>query len=195
MKILKNIFQIFIFILEMAFVIGILTKISLILFPLEIIFSWQLIERIIGLYTVYQIFIFATLTQIDDAEKDSYNTLKFLCEETLLYFKINKNNVEYRTYFYYILLKSIYFQQSSQIMNSEYFIEEYRNLSKFIIYENNIGVENIIISCNHALNHLDLKFTKSIFLRKFKNPSFKVKWKILTIFSCIVILYFLYAVI
>lgn len=83
---------------------------------------------------------------------------------------------------YYYLLKSINFQQSSQIMNSEYFIEKYRKLSMFIIHENIIGVENIIISCNHALNHVDLKFTKSIFLRNFKNPSFKGKWKILTIF-------------
>lgn len=176
----------------MIFVISILTKISLILFPLENLFCWEFIGRIIGLYSAYQIFIFMTLNQIDDAEKDSYNTLRLLCEESLLYFKVSINNLEYRTDLLLHLIKSIYLQKSSQTMNSEAIIKEYDILLKAIINNDIVIVKQMLIRCNHCLYHLDLQFTKSLLLRKFKNPFFSIKKKILIIFSCLFILGILY---
>lgn len=186
------IYQISIFILEIIFVIGILTKISLILFPLENLFSWELIERIIGLYTVYQIFIFSTLNQIDDSEKDSYNSLKALCEESLIYLNLPKEIRDKNDKFKNHLREAIEAQKSPSAMNSEEVLEEYDKLLNNINAENIENIKINIINYNHWLYHLDLKFRTSLFLRKFKNPEFDIKFQPIIIFSCILILYVFY---
>lgn len=174
--------------MEIILIIGLLTKISLILFPLENIFSWELIERIIGLYTVYQIFIYATLNQIDDSKKDSYNSLKALCETSLMYLNIPKEfRYKYNNLNEY-LYESINAQKSPTAMNSEKVIKEYNKLLECINNEDIKQIEFIIINCNHWIYHLDLGFRKSLFLRKFKNPDLDIKWHPIIITLCIIII-------
>lgn len=187
------IYQISIFLLELIFIIGILIKISLILFPIDNIYSWELIERIIGLYTVYQIFIYATLSQMDDSEKDSYNALKSLCEESLIYLNLPLESREQNKKFKDYLYTSINEQMSPKAMNSEEVQQEYEKLLENIEHEYIQSIELKIISYNHWLTHLDLRFRKSLFLRKFKDPSFEIKWTITTIILVIIILILIYA--
>ncbi len=182
-----HIVQISIFIIEIITVLSILTKISLILFPLKNIFCWELIERIIGLYTFYQIFIFATLTQIDDSEKDSYNTLKNIYELSLLYFDIEDKDTEEKENYKNMLFYMIDKQCDSTAMNAEDIKEKYTSLKAYIDKNDRFKIEFELKMINHWLTHLDLQFTKSILLRQFKNPSFNTLWVLIILILCILL--------
>lgn len=90
------------------------------------------------------------------------------------------------------IIKSIYMQKSYTVLNSNKILKEYDNLRRAIVYNDIYFVETKILDYEHDLYHLDLNFRQSLFLRKFKNPSFDNKKKCLILFFSILILFLYY---
>lgn len=87
--------QSFWYILEIVMVVGIINYILGIFFPINDF--PEFFSRCLGIYTVYQIFIYSTLKLANDAQKDAYSTLKFMNESALYLIEVYGN--DYTTYF------------------------------------------------------------------------------------------------
>lgn len=87
--------QSLLYLIEIGAIIVIFNYILSYFFPVES--SFEYFTRSLGIYTVYQLFVYSTLKLAADAQKDAYSTLKFMNEEALLIMKYFGN--DFATYF------------------------------------------------------------------------------------------------
>lgn len=159
--------QSFLYILEIIVVVGIINYILCIFFPLNDF--PEFFSRCLGIYTVYQIFIYSTLKLANDAQKDAYSTLKSMNEHALLLIEVYGN--DYATYFILsIVLKNhINLQLHKSVFNMVEVQEKYRKLIENIDNKNIFSIKSEIISTNHKLSLLNQEFLLSIILRIIKS--------------------------
>lgn len=86
----KYIVQTLIYLFEIIIVLIVFNYILAYYFPIENFFEY--INRSLGIYTIYQIFVYSTLRLTNDAQKDAYSTLKSMNEEALLIIKYFGND-------------------------------------------------------------------------------------------------------
>ena len=167
MDLTKYIKQSLLYLLEIGIIIIISNYILSCFFPMES--SFEYLSRSIGIYTVYQIFVYLTLKLAADAQKDAYSTLKYINEEALLIIKYHGNN--YANYFILsLLLKNhINLQLDDSVFNMDEVKKEYTQLINNIENKNSFLIENRINSINHKLTLIDQEFQLSFLLRAVKN--------------------------
>lgn len=165
-KIIPYIVQSSIYLFEIFLIIVIVNSIFAYFFPIKDFFDY--FSRSLGIYTVYQLFIYSTLKLANDAKKDSYSTLKYMYESALLLIEIYGN--DYATYFILsIILKNhINLQLHNSVFNMEEVREKYIKLIENIDKKNIFSIKFEINSINQKLALLNQEFFLSIFLRLLK---------------------------
>ena len=153
----------FLYVLEIIIVLVIINCIFTCFFPIKDFFDF--FSRCLGIYTIYQIFIYSTLKLANDAQKDAYSTLKSMNEYALLLIEVYGN--DYAKYFILsIILKNhINLQLDKSVFNMEDVREKYRKLIVNIDNKDIFSIKFEIISINHELSLLDQEFLLSIILR------------------------------
>ncbi len=162
-------FQSFWYILEIVIVVVIINYILSVFFPINNF--PEFFSRCLGIYTVYQIFIYSTLKLANDAKKDAYSALKFMNETALLLIEVYRN--DYASYFVLsIVLKNhINLQLHKSVFNMVEVREKYRKLIENIDNKDIFSIKLEIISINHELSLLDQEFLLSIILRIIKSST------------------------
>ena len=159
--------QSLLYLIEIGAIIVIFNYILSYFFPVES--SFEYFTRSLGIYTVYQLFVYSTLKLAADAQKDAYSTLKFMNEEALLIMKYFGN--DFATYFILslILKNHIKLQLDDSMFNMDAVKKEYIKLMKDIDDKNSFSIEHSIISINHNITLIDQEFQLSFLLRAKKN--------------------------
>lgn len=167
MNIRKYIIQSLLYLIEIGLIIVAFNYILSCFFPVENSFDY--LSRSLGIYTVYQLFVYSTLKLVADAQKDAYSTLKFMNEETLLIIKYYGN--DYATYYILslVLKNHIYLQLEDSVFNMDEVKKEYIQLIKHIDNKDSFSIERSIISINHYLTLIGQEFQLSFLLRAIKN--------------------------
>ena len=167
MNLRKYLIQSLIYLTEIGIIIVVSNYILSCFFPAESYFDY--FTRSLGIYTVYQLFVYSTLKLAADAQKDAYSTLKVMNEEALLIIKYYGN--DYAAYFILSLtLKNhIRLQLDDSVFNMDEVKKEYIQLIKNIDTKNPFSIEHSIISINHNLTLIDQEFQFSFLLRAIKN--------------------------
>lgn len=167
MNLRKYLIQSLIYLTEIGIIILISNYILSCFFPVESYLDY--FTRSLGIYTVYQLFVYSTLKLAADAQKDAYSTLKFMNEEALLIIKYYGN--DYAAYFILslILKNHIKLQLDDSVFNMDEVKKEYLQLIKNIDKKDSFSIEHSIVSINHNLTLIDQEFQLSFLLRAIKN--------------------------
>lgn len=167
MNIRKYIIQSLLYLIEIGIIIIAFNYIFSFFFPVESSFDY--FTRSLGIYTVYQLFVYSTLKLAADAQIDAYSTLKFMNEQALLIIKYYGN--DYATYFILslILKNHINLQLDDSVFNMDEVKNEYIKLVKNIDKKDSFSIEHSIVSINHNLTLIDQEFQLSFLLRALKN--------------------------
>ena len=169
MNLKKYIKQSLIYLIEISLIIFVFNYILSYFFPVENYFDY--FSRSLGIYTIYQLFVYSTLKLAADAQTDAYSTLKSMNEQALLNIKYFRNDpVAY--FFSSLMLKNhIYLQLEDYVFNMSKVKKEYNKLITDIDNKNSYSIEYSIISINHNLSLINRKFQLSFLLRCIKNLS------------------------
>lgn len=167
MNLRKYLTQSLLYLIEISIIIVVSNYILSYFFPVES--SFEYFTRSLGIYTVYQLFVYSTLKLAADAQKDAYSTLKSMNETALLIIKYYGN--EYAKYFILslILKNHINLQLDDSMFNMDEVKKEYINLIKNIDTKNSFSIEHSIVSINHNLTLIDQEFQLSFLLRAIKH--------------------------
>lgn len=167
MNLKKYIIQSLIYLIEIGAIIVAFNYILSHFFPVES--SFEYFTRSLGIYSIYQLFVYSTLKLAVDAQKDAYSTLKSMNEEALLIIKYFGN--DYAVYFIssLILKNHIKLQLNESVFNMDEVKLEYIKLINDIDNKNSFSIEHSIISINHKLTLIDQEFQLSFLLRAIKN--------------------------
>jgi len=150
-KTLAYIKQSILFLFEIIFIVSLLTLLSTILFPITDNIQWSLIERCITFFTIYQIITYSTLKLMNDAQKDSYNTLKLHYENALLYFEILNYDINSAEKYKEIILSQINIQYRNDLLNPQEVIDYYNKLKKYINDKDIIAIKYELNNINHLV--------------------------------------------
>ena len=90
MNLKKYIKQSLIYLIEISLIIFVFNYILSYFFPVENYFDY--FSRSLGIYTIYQLFVYSTLKLAADAQTDAYSTLKSMNEQALLNIKYFRND-------------------------------------------------------------------------------------------------------
>ena len=167
MDLRKYLKQSLLYLIEIGIVLVVFNYILSFFFPVESSFDY--FTRSLGIYSVYQLFVYSTLKLAADAQKDAYSTLKSMNETALLIIKYYGN--DYAKYFILSLtLKNhINLQLDDSVFNMDEVKNEYMKLIKNIDNKDAFSIEHSIISINHHLTLIDQEFQLSFLLRAIKN--------------------------
>lgn len=161
----KYIFQSVIYLLEIIIVYLLINGIFIYFYPTESFFE---LSRFLGIYALYQLFVYSTLKLANDAKKDSYSTLKTKNEEALIIFEyFSKKSNEY-LYHSNTLKNEINLQLDDSVFNEENVKKYYLNLIKNIGNGDIFSIKMDICHINHYLRVLDQEFLLSFLLRIIK---------------------------
>ena len=123
---------------------------------------------------IYQLFVYATLKLYDDAQKDSLNTVRTYYEHALIYFELLNYNPKGAEIYKNTIKRHINLISNESFLNTDEVLGFYDTLNKCLDENNWLTVKSNLISINHIINHLDLEFMHSIFLRVYKSRIPKV---------------------
>lgn len=167
MNLRKYLSQSLLYLIEIGIIIVVFNYILSYFFPVESSFDY--FTRSLGIYTVYQLFVYSTLKLAADAQKDAYSTLKSMNETALLIIKYYGN--DYAKYFILsLMLKNhINLQLDDSVFNMDEVKNEYKQLIENIDNKNTFSIEHSIICINHHLTLIDQEFQLSFLLRAIKN--------------------------
>lgn len=167
MNLRKYLTQSLLYLIEIGIIIVVSNFILSCFFPVES--SFEYFTRSLGIYTVYQLFVYSTLKLAADAQKDAYSTLKSMNETALLIIRHYGN--DYAKYFILslILKNHINLQLDDSMFNMDEVKNEYINLIKNIDTKNSFSIEHAIVSINHNLTLIDQEFQLSFLLRAIKH--------------------------
>lgn len=167
MNLRKYLIQSLLYLIEIGIVIITFNYILSCFYPVESFFDY--FSRSLGIYTVYQLFVYSTLKLANDAQIDAYSTLKTMNEEALLIIKYYRNNDAAYFVSSLILKNHINLQLHDSVFNMDEVKEQYIELIKNIDNKNVFSIEHSIISLNHHLILLNQEFQLSFLLRAIKN--------------------------
>lgn len=167
MNLKKYLTQSLLYLIEIGIIIVVSNYILSCFFPVES--SFEYFARSLGIYTIYQLFVYSTLKLAADAQKDAYSTLKSMNETALLIIRYYGN--DYAKYFILSLtLKNhINLQLDDSMFNMDEVKNEYIKLIKDIDNKNSFSIEHSIVSINHNLTLIDQEFQFSFLLRAIKH--------------------------
>ena len=161
--------QSMIFLVEVILIVVLLTYLSLIIFPTSELFSWNIFERCLASFTIYELFTYSTLKLMNDTHKDAYNTLKLNYENALIYFELLTYNKDFAEKYRNLLLAQINIQYRDDLLNPNEVLKSYDKLKNCLDENNLVDIKFELNSINHWLYHLDLEFMHSFLLRILKN--------------------------
>lgn len=157
----KNILQIVYFLVEIILVTTMLVYISSNI--KTITSTWELVERYLLMYGVYQIIVFIILSNINDVKKDSYLAVLTNYKKALLYLETN-NMIIYNS-----LIKNIdKYQLKDGTMNFKDTINEYKLMKKLISGNDIQTIKYRIILYEHLIEESTLNWKFSFLLRILK---------------------------
>lgn len=161
--IIKHIFQIFLYLLEVLGISYLLTFISDVFWQTENFIDF--IERMTIFYTFYQITMFGILQQLNDIKKDEYLAILSMYKYVELY------NSDKRTDIKKDIINLVNKQLENVMLNDNNIRKEYLEIKKFI--DNNQSFDETllkakIIKYEHCCEEAVLNWKYSILIRIFK---------------------------
>jgi len=157
MKIIK---QIFLVLVEVAFFTFILLSISQQIHQTQS--NWELIERIILCYGLYQFFAYMILSNMNDSKKDMY--LSVLTNYKLAQLYVETSEFRYLN----VIEENIKYQLKDSIFNDEKIRNEYNVLLDLIDNRDFSQIQYKIIIYEHHIEFTSLLWRYSFFLRCIK---------------------------
>ncbi len=157
----KSIWTIFLIVLEIGLVTSLLVYISQFLRPVED--GFDLIERYILFFAVYEIFVYITLSFLNDAQCDSLLTLRTAYEQALFYFHSGEDDKHKE-----ILLEKIQQQLLSTTFNNLGVRAEYELLVGYMDTKNVWAIKYKSIMIGHSYEMCSLQWKLTFLLRIFK---------------------------
>ena len=159
----KTIWQIFLYAFELISISLLFTWLSTFVANCNSI--WELIERFIACYTIYQLLIIIVLNNINDIAKDSCLAYISNLKMIDLYLEIKDKNMKKE------LLKNIDHQLDSGTINNNKYRESYKRLKERINnskFENKSYIKYELIKAEHNYEFISLQWRYSFLLRLFK---------------------------
>ena len=156
----KTIWQIILYVIE-VFGISILFA-YLSTYIKDICDNFELIERIILCFTIYQILILVILTNLNDIHKDSYLAYKTLLKKCILYVDFKDNNIKHD------ILSTVKYQLDNATFNSKYLQDKYILIQNNVNKLNKLYLQNVLIIAEHQYEYWALNWHYSFLLRIFK---------------------------
>jgi len=158
----SSIFRSLIYVLEILIVVGGITFLSLIYFPVS---GFDIVERFIVFLTIYQLSIYSFIKLYDAAKKDSLNTLRNYCEIALLAIKNDDYGNNVTNHYFQIISRQIQVITGENVLNTEEVLQYYKQLLNALDKKDSFSIELIILNINHSINMADLEFNQSLFIR------------------------------
>lgn len=161
--IIKRVFQILLYLIEVLGISMIITNISNKYIPCENWFEW--IERITIIYALYEMIIIGILTQLNDVRKDEYLAITSFYKYLLEYTENNKEEIKN------FLIKNAEKQLESDMLNDNDVRKDYDSIlnnlkNNKIINANTCKIK--IIYYEHSQEQALLNWKYSLLLRIFK---------------------------
>ena len=156
----KSLWQIFLVFIEILVVTSLLVYVSQFLKPIQD--GFDILERYISFVAAYEIFVYITLTFLNDARRDSLLALKTAFEQALFYCETNSDFVKDA------LVSKIAQQLDSGVFNQVDVRKEYENLLQYIEVRNILAIKYALLIINHNYKMCDLAWKFTFLLRLFK---------------------------
>lgn len=156
----KSLWQIFLVVLEVLAVTSLLVYASRFLKPIQD--GFDTIERYTVFIAVYEIFVYITLTFINDARRDALLALKTAYETALLYCETGSDFVKSA------LVEKIAQQLDRGVLNHIDVRKEYENLLQYIEANDELAIRYMLLTINHQYEMCDLSWKFTFLLRFFK---------------------------
>lgn len=158
--IIKTIWQILLYVIEVGGASAALTFLSNYLEPISSTMS--LVERMMLSYSIYQILVVVILTNLNDIKKDSYLAWITILKLCLIY--VNDPNEELKN----TILKYINYQLDNGTFNNLEIRKGYQNLKENLDVLNETQVDTEIVIAEHNYETVTLNWRFSFILRLFK---------------------------
>jgi hypothetical protein len=164
--IIKSIWQVFLVFFEVFGITTFLVYLSHFIEPISS--NIVVIERYISFIALYEIFVYITLTFVNDARRDSLLALRTAYEIGKLYCQSNNEHI-----------KNKLDSDINKVIDEKYFnhndiILEYKYLQTYIETKDDLSIDYKLIGINHAYEMCELKWKFTFLLQLFKlQPSIK----------------------
>lgn len=123
---------------------------------------FEIIERGLLGFALYEIIIYTVLNTISDIKRDSYLSLKTTCENVVLFLESRDLRIQE------LILKNIVVQMDMSTFNTIEIRNEYKMLKK-IIDKKDLNMARIeLIRINHCFEKESLQWNFTLFVRWFK---------------------------
>lgn len=156
----KSLWQIFLVFIEVLAVSSLLVYVSQFLRPIQD--GFDTVERYMLFVAVYEIFVFITLTFINDARCDALLALKTAFEQALFCCETDSDIVKDK------LTEIITKQLDNGVFNHLDVRKEYENLLQYIEASNEFAIRHALLNINHNYEMCGLQWKFTFLLRLFK---------------------------